>query len=157
MKLSIPCPGEGVSLTVPAFQGHLIMDLECFWISSPSSVPVFQFRLWCLLTWEQRHCSVPCPRLWDGHKHSTCYSVAGDSGQWTQWTQVLTHGECAAEASFVSIFKNVLFSSLLFPVWLGQPGLLSVLLLTLQGWPYMSSFNVLKALASSEQDRVGTS
>lgn len=30
MKLSIHCPREGVLLTLPAFQGHLITDSECF-------------------------------------------------------------------------------------------------------------------------------
>lgn len=56
-------------------------------------------------------------------------------------------------AAMILILKNVLFLSLLFLDWLGQPGLLSVQFLTLLGCLDLLSHSVLKALASSEQDK----
>lgn len=56
-------------------------------------------------------------------------------------------------AAMILILKNVLFLSLLFLDWLWQLGLLSVQFLTLLGCLDLLSHSVLKALASSEQDK----
>lgn len=81
MKLSIPCPGEGVSLTVPAFQGHLIMDLECFLDFFPlkrTRVPIPTVTFTHMRA-EALFCALPSSRRWTKAQYvlQCCW------GEWT--------------------------------------------------------------------------